>query len=231
MINESLAPHHRDREGSLVHSSLLRTTHLALGCGQSKPRATGLFEPAMVVRHLGDEGRRSNMRPSRQQAVIFVSFVLVGSYLASSFGHESAAERHVWKSYTNVRFQYAICYPEDLLVPQGESANSDGQKFLAKDGAQLLVFGQNNVLDESMKDALADTVSRLAGASGKTTYKTLKRNGFDVSGQKGQTVFYARTRYSDHQFKSFELTYNYSAAAVYEPLISRLTACFVDLGR
>jgi hypothetical protein len=171
------------------------------------------------------------MRPSRQQAVILVSFVLVGSYLASSFAHESAAGCHVWKTYTNVRFQYAICYPEDLLVPQGESANSDGQKFLAKDGAQLLVFGQNNVLGESMKDALADTVSRLAGASGRTTYKALKRNWFDVSGQKEQTVFYARTRYSDQQFKSFELTYNYSAAAVYEPLINRLTACFVDLDR
>jgi hypothetical protein len=35
--------------------------------------------------------------------------------------HEPSAGHHAWKSYTDVRFQYAICYPEDLLVPQGES--------------------------------------------------------------------------------------------------------------
>jgi hypothetical protein len=171
------------------------------------------------------------MRPSILRVMILISFVLLNSDLASSFAHESAGGHHVWKSYTNVRFQYAICYPKDLLIPQGESTNSDGQKFLAKDGAQLIVFGQNNVLGESMKDALVGTVSRLAGTSGKVTHKALKPSWFDVSGQNGQTVFYARTRYSGDQFKSFELTYNYSTAAVYEPLIGRLATCFADLAR
>jgi len=145
--------------------------------------------------------------------------------------HGPSAVRHVWKSYTNVRFQYAICYPEDLLVPQGESENADGDRFLAKDGAQLIVFGQNNVLEQPLKDASTDTASRLAGVSGKVTSKVLKANWFVVSGQNGQTVFYAKTYYSHNQFKSFELTYDISAAAVYEPLIGRLAACFVDLAR
>src|ERR1700682_2215290 len=52
-----------------------------------------------------------------------------------------AADRHTWKASTNWRFQYSICYPQDLLVPQGEPENSDGQRFLAKDGAKLVVFG------------------------------------------------------------------------------------------
>jgi hypothetical protein len=159
--------------------------------------------------------------------MILVSFVM----LRSTSAHESDAGYHVWKSYTNIRYQYAICYPEDLMIPQGESPNSDGQKFLAKDGAQLLVFGQNNALSESLKDALADTESRLVGASGKVTYKVLESNWFVVSGRNGQTVFYARTRYNGEQFKSFELTYNHSAAEVYEPLIGRLTTCFADLAQ
>jgi hypothetical protein len=165
------------------------------------------------------------------RVVVLVCYVILIRDLASASAHDSAAGVHIWKSYTNIRFQYAICYPEDLLVPQSEPANSDGQKFLAKDGAQLLVFGRNNALDESIKETLVYTESRLSGASGKVTHKVLKPNWFAVSGKNGQTVFYAKTFYSHDQFKSFELTYNHSAAAVYEPLIGRLTTCFADLAR
>jgi hypothetical protein len=163
------------------------------------------------------------------RAVVFVSVSILISDLASTSARESTAGDHVWKSYTNVRFQYAICYPEDLLIPQGESPNSDGQQFLAKDGGQLLVFGQNNALEQSLKHALAYTEARLIGASGKITYMVLNPHWFVVSGQNGQTVFYGKTLYSHDQFKSFELTYNHSAAAMYEPLIGRLSTCFVDL--
>jgi hypothetical protein len=140
-------------------------------------------------------------------------------------------DRHTWKSYTNVRFQYDICYPADLLFPQGEPDNSDGQKFLAHDGAQLIVYGSNNALDESLKEMLADTESRLIATSGKVTYKVLKANWFVVSGQNEQTVFYSKVLYSHGRFKSFELTYDRSVGALYEPLIARLAKCFTDLGR
>ena len=92
---------------------------------------------------------------------MFVTFVPLSSTLASASAHEPSASAHVWKRYTNVRIQYSICYPEDLLVPQGESPNSDGQKFLEKDGAQLMVFGRNNAIDGSLRDALSSTVVRL----------------------------------------------------------------------
>jgi hypothetical protein len=64
----------------------------------------------------------------------------------------------------------------------GQPDNSDGQKFLAHDGASLIVHGSNNALDESLKKMLADTGSRLADPSGKVTYKMLKANWFVVSG-------------------------------------------------
>jgi len=119
---------------------------------------------------------------------------------------------------------------------------------LAKDGAQLIVtpdsgrslrspatsargFGQNNALGKSLRAVSVSTVARLAGASGTVTYKVLKPHWFVVSGKNGQTVFYAKTFYSSDQFKSFELTYNRSAAAIYEPLIARLNTCFSDLAR
>jgi hypothetical protein len=144
---------------------------------------------------------------------------------------EPAPDHHTWKVYTNVRFRYSICYPRDLLVPQGEAENSDGQKFLAKDGAMLTVYGRNNALNQSLKDALEDTASRLAGPSGKVTYKVIKPDWFVVSGKNKQSVFYAKTLYADEQFKSFELTYDGSASNVYKPVISKLAACFVNTGR
>jgi hypothetical protein len=101
-------------------------------------------------------------------------------------GPGEGADRHSWKTYTNVRFQYRICYPADFMVPQGEPDNGDGQKFLARDGAELIVYGSNNALGESLKKKLADTGSRLAGPSGRVTYQMLKANWFVVSGQNGQ---------------------------------------------
>lgn len=146
------------------------------------------------------------------------------------WAQKTAPDHHSWKFYANVRFNYGVCYPEDLLVPQGEAPNGDGQKFLAKDGANLVVYGQNNALNEPLKDALEDTASRLAGKSGKVTYKVIKPTWFVVSGQNGQKVFYAKTLYSHEQFKSFELVYDSSASAIYEPVVRRLNTCFTNLG-
>ena len=145
---------------------------------------------------------------------------------------QQTADRHGWMTYVNVRFQYSICYPADQLVPQGEAANSDGQRFLSsQDGAELAAYGSNNALDETLRQRQSDMQSRLAGASGKVTYRAQKANWFVVSGQSGETIFYAKTIYSHGQFKSFELTYDRSAAALYDPVVARLAACFTDLVR
>ena len=142
------------------------------------------------------------------------------------------SDRHNWMTYVNDRFQYAICYPQDLLVPQGESANSDGQRFLSnRDNAELVVYGGNNALYQTLRQRLSDTESRLTDSSGKVTYKVQKANWFVLSGQNGQAIFYAKTLFSHDQFKSFELTYDRSAAALYDPLIGRFASCFRDLAR
>jgi hypothetical protein len=153
-----------------------------------------------------------------------------GSTGAASF--QRTSDRHKWMTYVNVRFQYAICYPQDLFVPQGEPANSDGQRFLSnKDNAELAAYGSNNALDETLGERLSDMESRLADSSGKVTYKVQKANWFVLSGQNGQAIFYAKTLFSHDQFKSFELTYDRSAAALYDPLVGRFASCFRDLAR
>jgi hypothetical protein len=135
---------------------------------------------------------------------------------------------HSWKTYTNVRFQYSTCYPQDLLVPQGEADNSDGQAFLAKDGAKLLVYGRNNDLKQTTKEVSEETASRLKGSSGKVTHQTIRPRSFVVSGVNKGNTFYEKTVYDRGQFKSFEITYDSSLSAVYGPVIQKLSACFTS---
>lgn len=37
--------------------------------------------------------------------------------------------RYNYRTYHNSRFDYSISYPADILIPQGEAINGDGQKF------------------------------------------------------------------------------------------------------
>jgi hypothetical protein len=159
-------------------------------------------------------------------AQAFAIFAVAG---AGIDGQQQQTQDHVWKSYINVRFQYSICYPPDLLRPQGEAPNSDGQKFTAKNGAQLIVYGRNNALNETLKEAMDETASRLSGKQGRVTYRAIKPSWFAVSGVNDNSTFYAKTLLSHNQFKSFELTYKKAAAPVYDPLVRRIAACFSDL--
>jgi hypothetical protein len=162
--------------------------------------------------------------------ILLAASILYGFCAVSPLMHAQVPtnDHHKWNVYTNVRFHYSVCYPQDLLSPLGEAENSDGQTFLAKDGAKLVVFGQNNSLNEPLEDRLTDSASRLTGTSGKVTYRVIKPAWFVVSGQTGQSVFYAKTLYAGEQFKSFELTYGISESSVYKPIIGRLAGCFVN---
>lgn len=151
-----------------------------------------------------------------------VLFFVMALFLSDS----QARDSHVWKTYTNVRFQYSICYPEDLLVPQGEADNSDGQAFLAKDGAKLLVYGRNNDLNQTVREVFKETASRLAGVSGKVTHQVIKPRWFVVSGTNEGKTFDAKVIYFRGQFKSFELTYDSLLSQVYTPVIQQLSDCF-----
>jgi hypothetical protein len=139
--------------------------------------------------------------------------------------------RYTWKTYTNVRFKYSICYPQELFSPQGEAENSDGQKFLAKDGARLVVYGQFNSLNEPLKVVLQDTSTRLTGTSGTVTYKVIKNDWFVISGETGESVFYSKTLLAGNQLKSFEFTYDIRESETYKPVIERVSRCFVGTDR
>jgi hypothetical protein len=117
-----------------------------------------------------------------------------------------------------------------LLIPQGEPENADGQTFLAKDGGKLLVFGRNNALNQTMKEVMEETAARLKGGTGKVTYQVMKPDWFVLSGENGQ-IFYAKMLSVSDQLKSFEITYDSSAAELYKPVVGRIASCFASTGR
>src|SRR6478672_5790836 len=76
-----------------------------------------------------------------------------------------------FKKYCNARFVYCIDYPE-FMVPQGESENGDGQKFLSSDKqSELIVWGSLNINNLTTGDAYKEYMA------GKTVkYKVIKSN-------------------------------------------------------
>jgi len=132
-----------------------------------------------------------------------------------------------WKDYVNVRFGFAICYPEGLLIPQGEADNADGQSFKAEDGAELSAFGTNNALGRSLRQEASERARRYAGSKGRITYHLAEPERNIVSGDDGaSSFFYAKTLARDDQFVTFRLKYPKAAAARYKPVVERLSQCF-----
>lgn len=160
------------------------------------------------------------------QAITISLFLSMSSLFGSALAQSPQAQTH----YTNVRFHYSICYPADLFIPQGESENSDGQIFLAKDGTELRVWGGNNINEQSITAEMEENISYLTKDGGTVTYKTSKSNWFVISGKIGEKIYYQKTIRNKHNeediFITYSLTYDVRNTSRYEPLIGVLNACF-----
>ena len=158
---------------------------------------------------------------SRLQFIAILAYI---PFISTSAGQKSNKQ---WPIYTNVRFQYAICYPEQLL-PQGESPNSDGQEFIGPHNQTLLVFGRNAIGDNLSKDEQS-AIADLKSTSGKLTYQIRRSSWYVISGSNQGNIFYAKTFFSHGQFKSFRFVYPSTEARELEQVVKKLTVCFSDL--
>jgi len=150
---------------------------------------------------------------------VVLIFVAILSYV------EASAQTN-YKTYSNTRFGYSISYPSDLIVPQGEADNGDGQKFLAKDEcAEMLVYGRlkleaNDTLKKIYNTAIADL-------GDKATYKVLKSNWFVVSGKRNGKIYYQKTMLKRDIFITFSIEYDESKNATYDAVTTRIVKSFV----
>lgn len=135
----------------------------------------------------------------------------------------------VYHTYHNPRFGYSIAYPKDILYPQGDSDNGDGQKFVSKNAdASLIVYGSNNALNQSLQDLYLEESrgGTYENPAKVVTYRILKNNWFVVSGYNSRKVFYQKTILNKNQFKSFYFEYPESKKNIYDLIIRHIASSF-----
>lgn len=135
------------------------------------------------------------------------------------------APQHDWKIYGNARFEFLICFPADLLTPQPEADNGDGRAFVAADGTRMEVWGTFNAQNLTPAQVLARETARIAGEHGTVTYKASKPDWYALSGTMDGKVFYQRGLSDTVRFASFRLVYPKAAAATWDPVVARISAC------
>src|SRR5258706_14209851 len=84
-----------------------------------------------------------------------------------------ATPQNDYKTYANARFKYSISYPTDLLIPQGESENGDGQVFREKSGSvEMRVYGGYKVPNREFHRRDAENIRKWDNGA----YKDIRRD-------------------------------------------------------
>jgi len=146
------------------------------------------------------------------------------------FSAYNAFAENIYKTYNNKRFEYSISYPNNILYPQGEADNGDGQKFISKqEDAILLVYGSHNIDDQTIKEHYQqNSQSKTEENPSKiVTYRVLKENWFVISGYvSGNLIFYQKTILNNDQFKTFYFEYPETQKNHYNSIVKHLSTSF-----
>jgi hypothetical protein len=136
-----------------------------------------------------------------------------------------AVPQNDYKTYTNARFKYSISYPADLLIPQGEPENGDGQVFKEKDSSsvEMRVYGSYNALNETLRDRY-DKLTREWGKG--VSYKVIRQDWFVVSAMVNGKIHYQKTILHSDTFKTFEIEYDAVRGPTYNEVTDRISKSF-----
>jgi hypothetical protein len=129
-----------------------------------------------------------------------------------------------YRTYANARFKYSISYPADLLAPQGEAENGDGQVFRAKDGsAEMRVYGGYNAGNETLRGRYEELTRKWGNG---VTYKVIRQDWFVVSATVSGKIHYQKTMLRGDTFKTFEIEYDAERASTYNAVTARIAKSF-----
>jgi hypothetical protein len=161
-------------------------------------------------------------------AVIVVAALIVHSAQRettnSSEQITSSAPPNAFANYVNVRFAYSLCYPPQLLAPQGEAADGDGQKFVSGDGqAVAIAYGSNNALGQSLQQVFDQDTQGVT-----VNTKNVDVNTFTFSGTSSGLTVVEKTLVQDQVVKTVNIKFPTAMMATYVPIAERMVACFAD---
>ncbi|MCK5898981.1 MAG: hypothetical protein KAG06_07920 [Methylococcales bacterium] len=136
-----------------------------------------------------------------------------------------------YSKYRNQRFSFSIPYPIDILYPQGESGNGDGQVFLSRDAQIELRCWAGYSMDESLEVKYDGSIFEEKNRSKKTviTYKPKKNNWFVISGIDNvkKIIFYRKVFLIDDVFKECLITYPENVKNKMDKIASKMFNGFV----
>jgi hypothetical protein len=150
-------------------------------------------------------------------------FLILTAFFSVLVFSQTVSAQTNFKTYGNSRFGYSISYPSDLLVPQGEAENGDGQIFKNAD-AEMRVYGSNMLLNETLKKEY-DALLRQQGKN--VTYKASGTNFFAISGKRAGKIFYRKTiENAGGAFITFEIEYKEAKRATYDKVVTKVVKSF-----
>ncbi|UQB68978.1 hypothetical protein [Epilithonimonas zeae] len=159
------------------------------------------------------------------------------AFLTVSFGNAQSKNAFVqanlnYDNYCNVRFQYCVDYPIQLMTPEPESSNGDGRIFTNhKHEETLRVFGRNNLDAEGRTISLkqqfdADLKSLAKNTATKITYQKRGKTFFVISGYKNGKIFYQKTILKNDAFAYAILQYDENERTVFDKISTNIFKSF-----
>ncbi|MFP6560440.1 hypothetical protein WJ542_19375 [Paraburkholderia sp. B3] len=133
------------------------------------------------------------------------------------------ADEHV-ATYGNVRYQYTIDYPADLLAAGREADDSDGVVFSAKSGtAQVTVWGRFNANDDTPAQILrSEEQGPCAGV--RASYEVSKRHlvAFSCQTPTNEVVYEKMIIHGD-TLVAVQFVYPVAEQATWSPVIKQMS--------
>ncbi len=137
-----------------------------------------------------------------------------------------------FETYCNSKFGYCIDYPSDLLVPQGEAGNGDGQAFTSENGENTLLVYRDfrDNMDPEIKFmiemAYKDDIESNSKKPKTISYKKSGKNFFVISGHTNGKIFYQKTIVSEEQLVTSIIEYKATEKEVYDKVSERIFKSF-----
>ena len=129
-----------------------------------------------------------------------------------------------YERYRNQRFSYTVLYPSDILTPQGESTDGDGQLFRSATGdIQMQVYGESNSSETLQQRYEQAQIGR------NSTYQTISDDFFVVSGTDDSKVFYQKTLLEGNVFKVLEIEYDQALRREFDTVAQAIADSFASI--
>ena len=168
------------------------------------------------------EGLVKSFQRAGKRAYLFTEIQGLKPCSAAALPGSAAQDSHVWKTYTNDRFGFSVCYPSDLLQLEAAPDNNDGQTFTGSNRAKFAAWGSWNATDQTLADSAREDEKSL----GQVTYKAIRESFYVISGRKGDQIFYKRTALANGKFSAVQLTYPAADSALWNAISARVSQCF-----